>query len=117
MSEKSKQITALNDALRRACRGPVWPIWGQAVITNGISVLPRPTVEAIIKKVTDFDDFTEDNDPHGEHDFGSFELDGHKVFWKVDYYEARSGLTLGAEHPESIATTERVLTIMLADEY
>ena len=31
---------------------------------------------AAIRKVVDFDDFNEDNDPYGEHDFGSFELAG-----------------------------------------
>jgi hypothetical protein len=28
----------------------------------------------------------EDNDPHGEHDFGAFEHEGQRIFWKIDYY-------------------------------
>jgi hypothetical protein len=31
-----------------------------------------------------FDRFTPDNDPHDEHDFGSIELHGRKLFWKID---------------------------------
>ncbi len=34
-----------------------------------------------------FDDFNADNDPHREQDFGSFELEGEKLFWKIDLYE------------------------------
>ena len=34
-----------------------------------------------------------------------------------DYYQKDSGLTDGAEHPEDSATTERVVTLMLASEY
>ncbi|WP_257187520.1 MULTISPECIES: DUF3768 domain-containing protein [Bradyrhizobium] len=32
---------------------------------------------------------TEENDPHGEHGFGSFDLVGQKVFWKIDYDTGR----------------------------
>ena len=35
--------------------------------------------------VSHFDAFTPDNDPYGEHDFGSIDLDGEKLFWKIDY--------------------------------
>jgi Protein of unknown function (DUF3768) len=41
---------------------------------------------AIREKVELFDSFTEDNEPHGEHDFGAFEHEGQRVFWKIDYY-------------------------------
>ena len=63
-----------------------------------------------------FDAFTAGNDPNGEHDFGSFELDGVKLFWKIDYYDKRDP-DLGAEDPADATTTERALTLMLADEY
>ena len=44
-----------------------------------------------------FTDFTPDNDPYGEHDFGSFELANHKFFWKIDYYDKT--MTYGSEDP------------------
>ena len=62
-----------------------------------------------------FDAFTEDNDPHGEHDFGAFDHAGHRIFWKIDYYD--QSLEFGSENPADPAKTTRVLTIMLADEY
>jgi len=58
----------------------------------------------ILQKVREFSTFTPDNDPWGEHDFGSFEHDGQKVFWKIDDYNGQDGYRL-------------VLTVMLADEY
>ena len=39
-----------------------------------------------IRTVATFSDLRPDNDPHGEHDFGSFEVEGRTFFFKVDYY-------------------------------
>jgi hypothetical protein len=60
-------------------------------------------------------EFTPDNDPHGEHDFGSFTLVGRKFFWKIDYYDRE--MVHGSEEPADPAKTMRVLTILLASEY
>ncbi len=62
-----------------------------------------------------FDSFTEDNDPHGEHDFGAFEHAGQRIFWKIDYYAP--DMEHGSENPADPQQTVRVLTIMLAREY
>jgi len=62
-----------------------------------------------------FSDFSKDNDPWGEHDFGAVEIGGQKIFWKLDYYDP--SLTAGSENPANEAVTHRVLTIMLASEY
>ena len=66
-------------------------------------------------KIQEFDAFDDANDPYGEHDFGSCEHRGRKVFWKIDYYDKT--LESGSENPADPAITTRVLTIMLADEY
>ena len=68
-----------------------------------------------IRKVATFDDFNADNDPHGEHDFGSFDLAGDKFFWKIDYYDFT--LEFGSDDPADPSKTTRVLTLMLAAEY
>ena len=62
-----------------------------------------------------FSAFTPENDPHGEHDFGSFALAGRKLFFKIDYFDAT--MQFGSEDPADPAKTTRVLTIMLAEEY
>jgi len=69
----------------------------------------------VIRRVATFSDFTADNDPHREHDFGSFEIAGRKIFWKIDYYDAE--MAFGSEDPADPSKTTRVLTIMLASEY
>ena len=68
-----------------------------------------------LSKLRAFNDFTPDNDPYGEGDFGSFDLAGEKFFWKIDYYER--DLRGGSEDPADPNVTTRVLTIMLAWEY
>jgi hypothetical protein len=62
-----------------------------------------------------FSEFTEDNNPHGERDFGSFELCGQTVCFKIDYYAP--DMEHGSEDPADVTKTARVLTIMRADEY
>ena len=62
-----------------------------------------------------FHDFNQDNDPHGEHDFGAIRVLGEKLFWKIDYYD----LNKEYHSPDAAdpAVTCRVLTLMLASEY
>ena len=67
----------------------------------------------IFVKVRDFSDFNKDNDPYGEHDFGSFTVSGVKVFWKMDYYDEALKDWCDPLRPNC----NRVLTIMRADEY
>ena len=55
------------------------------------------------------------DDPHEEHDFGAFEVDGNKIFFKIDYYDKT--LTYYSPDPSDPSVTERVITIMLAEEY
>ena len=88
---------------------------GRCVITSGIAELGPVAQIEITAKVREFDQFDRDNDPHGERDFGAFDYEGQKVFWKIDYYDP--SLTYGSEDPADLAKTHRVLTIMLASEY
>src|SRR6202165_3947455 len=103
------RICELNDAFRRTFRG------GRAMMTSGVDELPDCVKAEALVQVAHFSEFTADNDPHGEHDFGSFTLVGRKFFWKIDYYDA--DMVQGSEDPADPAKTTRVLTIMLACEY
>ena len=55
------------------------------------------------------------NDPYGDADFGAFEHNGSRIFWKVDAYDR--DLRYGSPDPADPRVTRRVLTIMLAGEY
>lgn len=88
---------------------------GRVMLTAGVDALPSDVKAMVIRRVAAFSDFNADNDPHGEHDFGSFTLAGRKIFWKIDAYDAE--MQFGSEDPSNPAKTTRVLTIMLADEY
>jgi hypothetical protein len=108
--ETTAKIAELNDLCRKAMG-----IAGRAVQTAGISSLPPEDQSAIREKVETFDAFTPDNDPHKERDFGAFEHNGDRIFWKIDYYDTT--MTKGSEDPSDPRQTVRVLTIMLASEY
>jgi hypothetical protein len=69
----------------------------------------------VFDRVRTFEAFNADNDPHGEHDFGNFEIGSRKLFWKIDQYDA--AMEFGSEDPADPSKTIRVLTIMLASEY
>lgn len=117
--DQASKIAVLNDSLRMSFFIPTSPrrVPGQILCTSGIAALPMETQSRIWLDVIRFDAFTEDNDPHGEHDFGAFEVEGAgKIFWKIDYYADRS-CTFGSENPADPEKSFRVLTIMLAAEY
>ena len=103
------KIALLNDAFRTSLTG------GTVLLSVGVQELPDMVKAAAIRKVVDFNDFNEGNDPYGEHDFGSFELCNRRFFWKIDYYDEHG--EYGSEDPADPHKTTRILTIMLASEY
>jgi hypothetical protein len=109
MSAQTDRIRLLNDELRQHLLG------GGAVITPGIAALGREAVARLVLTIATFDDFCTANDPHGEHDFGVFDFEGARVMFKIDYYD--KSLTGHSPNPADPAVTERIITIMLAEEY
>ena len=106
---RTDRIRDLNDDFRRTFVG------GAVMITAGVDALPVEQRRSLLQKVRTFATFGEDNDPHGEHDFGAVDEAGVHFFWKVDYYNR--DMTMGSDDPADPAVTTRVLTIMRADEY
>ena len=124
--EQTARIARLNDQARHAmgvaCR---------AVATVGFRSLPEADQSCVRELIETFDAFDDDNDPHGERDFGTIyqledgrwtterprvrEDECERVLWKLDYYDR--DLAGGSEDPADPAITRRVLTIMLSDEY
>jgi hypothetical protein len=109
MTTKTKAIRMLNDELRQNLSA------GTALITVGVAALGADAVARIVKTIAVYDDFCHANDPYEEHDFGSFEADGHVIFFKIDYYD--KSLTYHSPDAADRSVTERVITIMLAEEY
>lgn len=119
-AERLARVAALNDALRRSIHNPGR---NQIVMTAGVVALIgnvalfrgfRRRAE-IIRIVRDYDNFTPDNDPIGEHDFGRFDFEDAILYWKIDYYDV--DLAFGSSDPANPDVTIRVLTILRADEY
>jgi hypothetical protein len=106
---QTDRIRTLNDELRKNISR------GRALITAGVAALGPKAVGRIIETVEVFDDFCHANDPHQEHDFGSFDTDGHTIFFKIDCYD--STMTQHSPDTADPTVTERVITIMLASDY
>lgn len=109
MSTDTDRIRMLNDDLRRHLVG------GGAVITPGIAALGSEAVVRLVQTIAVFDDFCHANDPHEEHDFGSFKFDEVDVFFKIDYFD--KSMNFHSPNPADPTVTERIITIMLAEEY
>lgn len=107
--EEARLIQALNDSFRSTL------VDGKVMLTSGVMIMGEGAVNDILALVRSYDDFTPDNDPYGEHDFGKVLYEGETLFWKIDYYDA--DLKYGSNNPADPSQTIRVLTMMLAEEY
>ena len=105
----AEPIAALNDRCRLSIPH------GRCYLTRGVMTLAHENLSALLKAVREFNAFTPDNDPYGEHDFGAFEFADERLFWKIDTF-ADASLTYGADDPLDPKAV-RVLTLLLADEY
>ena len=108
-ASRRKRVAQLNDQFRTTGSG------GRMVMTLGVQSLGSDIIAKVMKAIREFNDFNADNDPHGEHDFGEFETEGYRFFFKIDYHAP--GLEYGSEDPTNPEKTMRVLTIMLPEEY
>lgn len=104
MQTQTNDIAKLNDRFRGMCLDVLYTSGVRDGINNLIG---------LSRKVESFNRFTEDNDPYGEHDFGSLRFEGKKIFWKIDYYDKNLEFWCDPLSPEC----RRVLTVMLAEEY
>ena len=122
-AERAERIARLNDRARQAMG-----IACRAVATEGFRALSQADQSRVRELIETFDAFGENNDPHGERDFGAVyqAIDGRwmtarpervreTVFWKIDAYDR--DLRYGSEDAADASKTRRVLTIMIASEY
>ena len=124
--EQTARIARLNDQARQAMG-----VACTAVVTVGFRSLPEVDQSRVRELIETFDAFDDDNDPHGERDFGTIyqltdgrwtterprmrEDERERVFWKFDYYDRQ--MEFASDDAANPAITRRVLTIMLSDEY
>ncbi|MGY4568137.1 MULTISPECIES: DUF3768 domain-containing protein [Bradyrhizobium] len=106
----AEKIRSLNDSFRRNL-----VFGGTVLLTPGVTSLKIDRQAELLEAVRKFDNFTPDNDPHGEHDFGAIDLGSDRFFFKVDYYDQTG--SMGSPDPADPTVTQRVMTIMRADEY
>lgn len=105
-AQRTARIRALNDHLRTTGLG------GKTMLTRAVAELPPPVLGALLTAVRSFDGFTADNDPWGEHDFGSVQVGDEAFFWKIDCYD--TNLEFGSPDPTDETISRRVLTLMVA---
>jgi len=70
-------IKTLNDSFRRTFNG------GKVTLSCGISAKSQSELAEILNQVRCFNDFTKENDPYNEHDFGSFNIKASKYIGKL----------------------------------
>lgn len=102
-------IATLNDKFRKSFIG------GEVLLSAGIAAMCSEDKANIVSMVQNFDNFTPDNDPYGEHDFFSIDYKCNKIFAKIDYYDLNHKYM--SEDPSNPDITNRVLTIMTVYEY
>src|SRR5436305_13924822 len=105
----AERIRELNDAFRSTFSG------GKVVMTNSVCELPDCVRANALMKVATFSEFTTENDPYEEHDFGFFKLVGRTFYWKIDSYDEL--FEFSSVDPADPEKTTRVLTLMLAEDY
>ncbi|MDO5757324.1 MAG: DUF3768 domain-containing protein [Rhodobacterales bacterium] len=116
------KVAAQNDAFRRnACLaipyGTGDPVLrGRMVMTRSVSAEGSEFVQTCVDAIGRLDHFPEDNDPDGFHDFGSVEVQGTAVWFKIDAYDDEN-MAFGSDAPDDPARTWRVLTILLPSDW
>lgn len=108
--QRTIRIRQLNDELRieGSCRNG-------RIVAAGRLAHEHEKIGTIAALVAAYDDWSEGDDPYGEHDFGKVDVDGEAVIFKIDYYTLDE--THGSEHPEDPNVTVRILSLMFAEDY
>ena len=102
-------IAKLNNDFRKSFIG------GEVLLSAGIAAMSSEDKANIISLVQNFNDFTPDNNPYSENDFGTFDYKGEKILWKIDYYDLNN--KYHSEDPSNPYITNRILTIMKVFEW
>lgn len=109
------KIRSLNDRLRK-----VMPTTKDTILFVGDLSAEDVVIQTqVYSAVRAFDAFTEDNDPHGEHDCASLtvEINGEPraCMFKIDYYD--QAMQFHSPDASDQELTRRVMSILYAVDY
>jgi hypothetical protein len=107
--ERVAEIRRLNTEFRNTFRG------GKVLLTANVAALPDADKAKALQTVADFKDFNEENDPHGEADYGSFDQAGREFWFKIDYFAP--DMEHASEDPADPEKTKRTLTVGLSMDW
>ncbi len=102
----AEKIRKLNDLARLKINNCL------IITSDGVDDLD--SYEIIMQSIATYD-FTEHKDPDDLHDFGVVWVEDQAVFWEIQCFE--KDLRTAAIDPSNSATTARVLSISLDEEY
>lgn len=103
------RIRSLNDAFRINRQG------GKVFLSPAVTAKGDAFKEAALRSVAEFDGFTEEHDHLGQHDAGLVNVDGERLFFRIDYEDRNTGER--SFDPADTEKTRRVMTILLAEEW
>ena len=89
---------------------------GRVVFTRAIAERGPLFPLLCLLEVARHDTFDPEDDPEGLRDFGAVEVEGRRVWFKIDLY-ADEAMEWGSEHPDDPSLTYRVLTVMLPSDW
>ncbi len=89
--DRSTTIAKLNDRFRTTFVG------GSVLVTAGLQGLGPVFIATALATVRAFSEFTNDNDPYGQHDFGALMVENQKLLWKIGCYDP--SMEYGSEDP------------------
>ncbi len=109
LSAEAQAVRDLNDNFRRTFVG------GAVLVTPGVEALDIDIRKRALATIRSFEGFCEDNDPYGTHEFGGIEIEGTRVWFKIDCYDET--YQYASPDPTDPAVTRRVMTILLPEEH
>ena len=115
-------IAEQNDRFRRALPslppGTAAPdgLRGRVVLTRAVAARGPLFPLLCLLEIARHETFGPEDDPEGRHDFGAVDVQGERVWFRIDLY-ADEAMEWGSERPDDPSLTYRVLTVMLPSDW
>lgn len=116
MERTVERIAQENDLFRKRIPGP----HGKFCFSEGVDHFLGEDLETrkantkkLFEALAEFNEFSPENDPYGEHDFGAFFAFGQKFYFKIDYVDPTDGSYMDPK----IQVPYRLMTILFPSEY